>query len=307
MDISKYSDIAPRFHGQFPFYEVWYGKLNFEPDRAFWFRYTLLNGKTKEAALWAIFFKGNETCFRKEIFPLETFAKTPKISIPKGYLTDTSVQGDLEDIQWNLQFKNKNGSFDHVPTLFKKLKLSKSLVCTPYLDLSITGNIYISGQRYSFQNAPGMLGHIWGKKQALGWTWSHCNAFENQKDVLFEGLSAQIPILGHPSPTLTSIYFQVGNEKLCLNRCIDLFRTTSHYKRGSWKFKAKNKDFILEGDIQSDPQKIIEIPYTDTDDTTLICHNSKLANLSLTLTELKTNQKRCFVSKNKAALEWVTR
>ena len=47
-----------RFTGQYPFYEVWYGKLNFDKEKALWFRYTLLNGVKQECAVWVIFFNG---------------------------------------------------------------------------------------------------------------------------------------------------------------------------------------------------------------------------------------------------------
>ncbi|MBI2027255.1 MAG: hypothetical protein HYS98_05585, partial [Deltaproteobacteria bacterium] len=64
-------NLSPHFKHQFPFYEVWYGKLNFDENKSLWFRYTLLNGKTKESALWAIFFDENKIIAQKKMFPLE--------------------------------------------------------------------------------------------------------------------------------------------------------------------------------------------------------------------------------------------
>ncbi|MDP6909345.1 MAG: hypothetical protein QF371_07565, partial [Flavobacteriales bacterium] len=47
------SDMVPGFgrisKAKAPHYEVWYGKVDVSPGNAFWFRYTIINGKRQEA------------------------------------------------------------------------------------------------------------------------------------------------------------------------------------------------------------------------------------------------------------------
>lgn len=296
-----------KFSNQFPFYEVWYGKLNLTPQKAFWFRYTLLNGKTKESALWAIFFDESKIIARKKVFPLHEASLEPYVHLPLGRLTENSCVGSLDDIQWDLTYQKRDGAFDHVPHLFKKLHFSKSLVCTPIVDARFLGKITVDGVVHSLDQVPGMAGHIWGKKQALCWSWAHCNSFEGMENTVFEGLSAKIPIMGRASPPLTSLYLKDGDKEYVFNGVIDLLKTQSSFGYGFWEFYTKKRNFILKGRIESVPNHIAVVTYTDTDDSVLYCHNSKLAKCELTLENRQTGQKKRFISESSAALEWVTR
>ena len=295
-----------KFLGQFPFYEVWYGKLNISPQKAFWFRYTTLHGKTKESALWAIFFNGSRITARKKTFSLNEARCESYIHLPLGQLTQESCEGDLGAILWQLTYQDRQGSFDPVPTIFKKLHLAKSLVCTPFIDLRFSGKIIVEAMTHDLHEVPGMIGHVWGKKQALCWSWAHCNQFK-EKNVVFEGLSAKIPLLGWASPPLTSLYLKVSDQEYIFNGVIDLLKTHSTFGYGLWEFCSKNKDVILSGRIQSRPEHVAVITYTDTDDSELYCHNSKLAKCELTLQIRQTGQEKRFISESSAALEWVTR
>ncbi len=295
------------FDGQCPFYEVWYGKFNFDKDKAFWFRYTLENGLTQESALWAIFFNGSTIVAQKKAFPLSEIKLENKFTLPLGTLDDQALNGHLDGMQWMLTFQHKNEAFDPVPLLLKKLHLTKSLTQTPITNARFQGSINVRGTTYEIKNSPRMIGHVWGKKQALEWTWCHCNQFLSSDDVVFEGLSARIPILKWPSPPLTSLYIKYNGKIHLLNTLYNLITTRSTYGCGLWKFAAKNRDINLTGTASTRPEHIAVITYTDTDGSQLYCHNSKLADLELCVEEFKTGHTYIFKSDKKAALEWVTR
>src|SRR3989338_5860692 len=295
------------FKGQCPFYEIWYGKFNISPNEAFWFRYTLLNGKTKEAALWAIYFGPEKIIAQKKAFDLSQLKLTPSaIELPLGFLRDSALEGFLPRIQWCLTYQNKNRTFDPVPSLFKRLHLTKTLFFTPLLDGVFGGDLVVDDQRRSLQQVPGMIGHVWGTQQALEWTWAHCNSFD-QKEVVFEGLSARISLLKWPSPPLTSLYLKYEGKEYIFNTALDLFKSQSSFGYTFWNFKAHSKEITLSGSVKSSPQKIAVITYTDTDDSHLYCHNSKLADLELTILEHKTQTQKILRAHGTAALEWVTR
>ena len=295
------------FKGQYPFYEVWYGKLNFGGDKAFWFRYTLQSGLTKESALWAIFFNGPRIAAQKKIFSLSEINLENHITCPSGSLDEHHVEGHTGQIRWALTYQHNHEAFDPVPALLKKLHLTKSLTQTPVLNARFQGVIDVEGNTYEVKNSPGMIGHVWGKKQALEWTWCHCNQFLSSDDVVFEGLSARIPILKWKSPPLTSLYIKYNGQVHLLNTLYNLITIRSAYGCGLWEFVAKNRDISLKGTAATSPEHMAVVTYTDTDGSLLYCHNSKLADLELCVEEFKTGRKYTFKSEKKAALEWVTR
>ena len=290
------------FKGQCPFYEIWYGKLNIAPNEAFWFRYTLLNGKTKEAALWAIYFHPEKIIAQKKVYALSDLSFTQDVRLPSGLLNDTKTQGSLDRLQWNFIYENKGGSFDPVPFLFKFLHLSQSSTKTVASNAHFNGTLTIDGKSHSLYNVRGMMGHVWGKKQAQEWTWAHCNTFP-EEGVIFEGLSARIH---HHLKPLTSLYLKYNGKEYFFNSAIDLFKTHTRFGYTFWHFSAHHKDISIKGTVQSIPQKIAVVTYTDTDNSHLYCHNSKLATLELSLIDHKTKEKKSLVSES-AALEWVTR
>ena len=293
------------FHNQFPFYEVWYGKLVISPQEAFWFRYTLLNGKTKESAVWAIYFNNDRIISHKKTYALSDISISPDIRLPSGVLNDHEVQGNLPQIQWDFTYHHKNESFDPVPFLFKFLHLTHSLTKTPVTNAQFTGTLTINGKNYSLYNSRGMIGRVWGKKQAHEWTWAHCNTFQ-QEGVIFEGLSARVLVLKCPSPPLTALYLKYDGKEYFFKSPIDLFKTQSTFGYTFWNFSAHHKNISIQGKVKSSPQKIATIHYTDTDDSHLYCHNSKLAQIEISIKNKKT-QKTTLLTSQSAALEWVTR
>jgi len=296
-----------KFKNQFPFYEVWYGKFNLDHERAFWFRYTLMNGKTKESALWAVTFGPDQIIAQKKTYPLEKISLISDIQLPSGILSNDRMEGALPRLQWKLTYENLNGSFEHVPPLLKYFHLTKSLVRTPVVTALFSGSLFIDGKEQAVCRSPGMIGHIWGKQQALEWTWAHCNRFEGDEGAVFEGLSARIPFFKKASPPLTSLYLKYNQKECFFNGLWDLFKTSSSFGYCFWNFKAQNRDIALEGHITAVPEKNAVLTYTDTDDSSLYCHNSKLASIVLLIEDRGTGEKRRLYSKSSAALEWVTR
>ncbi|MBI2608978.1 MAG: hypothetical protein HYW47_05180 [Deltaproteobacteria bacterium] len=297
-----------KFKSQFPFYEVWYGKLNIDTQRAFWFRYTLLHGQHQESALWALFFDQDKITYQKKSFILENIRlSSDEIHLPQGKLTHSLCKGELPHIKWTLSYKNRGGSFDPIPPLLKLLHLTQSHTHTPMIDLEFSGTIEVENNIHTFQKARGMIGHVWGKKQAHAWAWAHCNHFKESQDIIFEGLSGEIQIFKKTLKPLTSLYLKWNGKEYYFNTLMHLFKTSSSYGYGFWNFTATHPEIILEGKIKSLPQNIAQVQYTDTDGSTLYCYNSKKANLELTLCNRKNHQKMTLHAEHTAALEWVTR
>jgi hypothetical protein len=87
-----------------------------------------------------------------------------------------------------------------------------------------------------------------------------------------------------------------------------MFSPNSFFGEGSWTFKTTQKGVTLEGEvIAPSEEKIAVVQYTDTDDSSLWCYNSKLAELRLRITDPKRNLDKSFVAKETAAFEIVDR
>ncbi len=307
-----------------PHYEVWYGKIDLSPQKAFWFRYTILDGVRSEASTWAIAFYDGLIKTGKNTLPLSLLAPANTVIIPdeekteryaakpqvfhlgKNHLDSSNAVGAAGDISWNLQFKDNGHRFEHVPPLVKLLGVAKSVYNACFLDLRFSGTIRCGSETFELNDRPGMIGHIYGKKSAEAWAWAHCNNFKDAQGVIFEGLSAQIKKGQKISSPLTSIILFTPGKQYIFSSVKHLRKTKSVFGDGSWEFEARSSEAILKGKAAA-PGNVALVEYTDTDDSHLWCRNSKLADLTLELTDLQKNKTETFVSKATAAFEIVNR
>ncbi|MBW8051078.1 MAG: hypothetical protein FVQ77_12215 [Cytophagales bacterium] len=320
-----------------PHYEVWFGKIDISPGRAFWFRYTIINGVKKEASAWAILFDHEKSeqsgappeysggvAVGKQTWPLGDLAPSNCIIIPdnknterfqdlpqvfhlgSAHLDGANAIGQANDISWDLEFTANGHRFEHVPPLVKFLRVAKSTYDACFLDLRFSGTVKVGSEIITLKDRPGMIGHIYGKKSAHSWAWAHCNNFEGQENVVFEGLSARIKLAGKVTKPLSSFILIVGERRYVFSSTIKLLTAQSAFGDGRWEFMVKNSKVMLKGTATA-PQKVALVEYTDTDNSNLWCYNSKMAALKLELTDLKTKKVEVFESVATAAFEIVNR
>ena len=350
-----------------PHYEVWFGKIDISPGRAFWFRYTIINGVKKEASAWAILFDHKKSeqsrdpdtsgvAVGKQTWPLgdlapsnciiipdnkniERFQDLPQVFhlgsahldganaigqanklSPKNYTSEIKKGaegrvslpfgegrgGASNDISWDLEFTANGHRFEHVPPLIKFLRVAKSTYDACFLDLRFSGTVKAGSEIITLKDRPGMIGHIYGKQSAHSWAWAHCNNFEGQENVIFEGLSACIELAGKVTKPLSSFILIVGERRYVFSSTIKLLTAQSAFGDGRWEFMAKNSKVMLKGTATA-PGKVALVEYTDTDNSNLWCYNSKMAALKLELTDLKTEKVEVFESVATAAFEIVNR
>ncbi len=218
--------------GQAPFYEVWFGKCNLAPGRAFWFRYTVLDGATSEAATWAIAFDEGTILAGRDAFAVEELAP-PNVRIrshgsangaangaagpqvfhsASGHLDGTRASGRARNLEWDLAIADSGRRFLHVPPVLAALGLAKTTYVVPLLDVRFSGEIRVGERTYPVSGAPGMIGHLYGKKSGHSWLWAHCNAFDGAPDVAFEGLTARVKVAGRLSPPLSTFVVFMGDR-----------------------------------------------------------------------------------------------
>lgn len=307
-----------------PHYEVWYGKIDVAPQKALWFRYTILDGMRSEASTWAIAFDdglvktGKNTWHLSMLSPAnsviipdaektERYAGKPQVfHLGKNHLDTCNAIGSAGDISWDLQFRDNGYRFEHVPKLMQWLGVAKSVYNACFLDLRFSGTVRCGPQALELKDRPGMIGHICGRKSAEAWAWAHCNNFRNAQGVIFEGLSARIKRGGRVSPPLTSIILFTPSGNYVFSSLKHLRKTKSVFGNDAWEFEASSSAATLKGKATA-PGSIALVEYTDTDDSKLWCRNSKLADLRLELTHVPSGKKEVFMAEGTAAFELVSR
>lgn len=304
--IGSHDGLARVYQGQRPFYEVWFGKLNIAPGQAFWFRYTILDGQSREAGTWAIAFdreRGitagrdgrpiDDLLAPHDHYQVETGTTAahgghpPAFHSGPNHLDAGNATGRAGDLGWDLAFEaTGDRTHDHVPWAMKALGLAKTRYVTPFGDVRFNGTVNVGGRVIQVTDAPGMVGHIHGSRSGHSWAWVHCNTFAGRPDVVFEGLSARVKVGGVVSPPLSSFVIWTGNRCYRFTSAVGMFRAHSRYGAGRWAFRAEAGGAVIEGEAAAPaPDLVAIVTYTDTDGSSQWCHNSKLADLRLRLTE----------------------
>lgn len=307
------------------FQEVWYLKLNQPGEgRALWLRFTVLirnDNSKKVAEVWGIFFESKDGSTRKigikNTFPISAFNTVDSfgLSIADNCLLDVRTEGTVQNedhqLRWSLGFAPvTNMQFDFVPALLPRLKLVKNTAVTIYENLAYNGWCEVDGVRYEWTDAPGMQGHLSGPRNGHSWAWGHCNCFVDASGapapVIWDGLCARAPLGKKAAPPLTSMFFRVGDETWQVNTIRDILKARSHYDLETFIFTAKKNGVVFEGKVSARLEDFAGVTYEDTDGSLLYCHNSKISDMSLSVTPTH-GQAQTYTAKGVCAYEVVSR
>lgn len=308
--------------------EVWYMKVNCaETRRALWLRFTLLlraDGSKQVAETWGIFFERRDDgrvrkAGVKNTYDLERFqwdGGEGGFRIAESFLSDSHTAGEVRNgehtIRWDFQLKEgSRAAFDFVPVSMRRLGLVKNTAVNVLDDLRFSGWSEVDGERYLWDDAPGMQGHLAGPKNGHSWAWGHCNMFKDETGqpatLLFDGLSARARLgSGRATPLLTTLYVRHNGRDYCLNRLRDALRIRARYSPGSWSFSARQGGTSFEGNVFSELDDFAGVTYEDTDGSALYCYNSKVSSMTLDIKAPDGRAQR-FEARGNVAFEFVTR
>ncbi len=312
------------------FYEVWYLKLNLQSKApaapiALWLRFTTLsstNGLKKKPEIWAIFFEGSKKIAIKNTASLGAYSASTNgdVQIEDCVLTKNGTSGSVinqgHNISWDLSFDSETPTFFHVPSTLQKLKLTKSTVCKPSLNLKIRGSFTVDGKEYRCEDAPGCQGHIWGKAYVNEWAWAHSNHWQTAsgKDLngstVLELLTAKAKLGGVvPAPALSAAYFEHAGQKYEWNTLTDQINLKSSYDLEGIEFKAEKRDIKITGKIHTFTRDMVCVTYEAPAGELYFCKNTEVASAKVWIyrngrleVELQSNGSCAFetVSKNRS-------
>ncbi|MBI3724581.1 hypothetical protein HY251_11595 [bacterium] len=314
------------------FYEVWYVTL-VDPASgdAYWFRYTIdapAAGKGEsELGLWAFSTPAKDPRAGLSLhdrLPLSKFAdktteeKGFRVEFGKAFVDPARATGKTgsgeRSIEWDLKWEKNGVSFEHVPMVLEKLGVAQSAASSQNLAVLFDGTIKVGGKSIKVSKWPGEQSHTWGKKHADSWAWAHCNAFEEDKDAVFEGVSARVRKLGLLLPAATPLFLRLAGtpepREISWTSVFTLWSNVSRVSAGRWDFEADSPEVLLKGTASAPLERMIAVEYRDPDGEPLWCHHATGGDLALEVyrrTGARWSLDRRLTSKGTTAFELTSR
>ncbi len=281
-----------------PHYEVYYLTFNHRATKTgFWIRYTLespTGGHDRPyAQLWFGFFDAldpTKNFALNKRFPIEQLrasASPFELTIGDAVLGHAFARGGLEGdghaARWDLSWLPAAATHRHLPDLIYKTSFSDTRVLSPNLDVPIRGTITVDGRSFTFEGEPGGQTHIWGRKHAHAWAWSHCNAFEGRRGAAFETLTVRLKRRGLVLPPLTIGALYLDGEAHVLTGFRDTLLSRGEYGTARYRVVLQSTTVRIAAEYACRPEDMVQTEYTDPDGEPSFCHNTEVADLRLTV------------------------
>jgi hypothetical protein len=287
--------LRPRGAKPRPAYEVWFAKLNDEAaEKALWVRYTRLErGSGVESDCWYVLFDSAARAVTSGRWPAG------------GAIAPGRMTAEHDGVSWSLDWSESGApSFDFVPRSLTSLGLAG----TEYVSSPLArfrGSFRAEGRELRFEDAPGSVGHLWGRRMGERWRWAHAVlADEAGKPVVFELLSARAKWGPASSPQLTTAHLWLDGRHLASAGLLEAWSNRVEDESGGFRFSVRFGELLAEGTCSTDPGMTADLLYDSPDGRRLRCLNSKTGRLRLKLTE-PSGRTRSFESAGAAAVERV--
>jgi hypothetical protein len=278
-------------------YEVWYATLSDPASRqGFWIRYTLEapypgHGEPY-CQLWFARFdpeRPERTFAFNRRFPIDRLAHQASpfsLSIGEATLRHDGMKGSLagggHEVEWELAWQPAGRLHLHLPSPAYEGSWADTQVLSPNLNVAARGHLTVDGERLALEGAPLGQTHLWGRKHAYAWAWSHCNAFQGDRGAALETLTIRLrlgPIV-LPKLTLLSLYLEGEEPDLIEFRQLwQLPMARSEYGTGRYFVTAANAEWKIEAEYLCRPEDMILTEYVDPDGDPAYCHNTECADL----------------------------
>ncbi|MBX3227986.1 MAG: hypothetical protein KIT84_27825 [Labilithrix sp.] len=283
--------------------ESWFSKAN-APDgtRALWTRCTVFARKDLPpvAEAWAIAFdrhRGHVAVkstvpfesarFATDAVDAEVDGCTVRAAGTRGALA--SGRGALT---WDLAFGPALvDPIVHLPALwmYRDAVPPFSKLVTPVADARARGEVVVDrggGDRdvWAVDEWPVMVGHNWGRGNAELYAWTHCNAWEIDKQpapgLVLEAFSARVRVGPLLSPMATAAFLRWRGKSWDLSspRALSKNRGTISLRR--WELTT-TEELELACDVAAETDDVVGLHYANPNGSMTYCLNTKLARARL--------------------------
>jgi hypothetical protein len=275
--------------------ESYFLKIN-DPkqERALWVKATILarDFGAPVAESWAIAFeRGKPPVAAKETVPLSSArfsSDAIDVELPTLRLSSSRAKGELRDLAFDLALRDETPPLMHYLPRFYEGRFPSSKLTSPMPDLVARGEVRVAGKTWSVDGWRGLLGHNWGRGHAWAYAWGHCNVWNEDVDLVFEGTSGRVRVGPVLIPTTTLLVVRLNGQTHALNHVSELLRNEGSMTFRRWKFSGSGPTLSLRGEIWTETEDMVGLHYENPDGAMTYCLNSKLASARIAIEPKKT-------------------
>jgi len=287
---------ALRWSGRPGHAEVWYVTA-IDPAQGLgvWLRYTILAPREgpATASLWAFVSERAEVvAMARDEYPISAsrFFDDPgfAVSIGDARLDEQGASGRVgqgpESISWDLEFGPAEHRFEHIDPRLYRLGVTKSVVNSARLAMKVSGELRWGDRSVALCAVAGQQSHVYGRRPTDHYAWAHCNAFAEDPEAVFEGLSARVRSAGLRLPQAGPLLLAGSGYRFELRDPLRVFLVKGQQRYGAWSFEAQSDDQILVGRVEAPREGFVAVEYQDSlGGPPIYCHNTLFAELELEL------------------------
>jgi hypothetical protein len=250
--ISQFPDITKKAA-----FEIWFAVvIDYNAHKAIWIRYTTLSQKTPQgmmgsAFMWASFYDALDSsnfCFAAKRYDFEKLElRNNDYNFPNGTVSPDKLNGKLNtikgDLNWDLNFEHRYQPLKYVPGIIESLGIAKTkaVITSPFG--KVNGEVSLDGKKFAFNNAGGVLTHLWGSSFIEELIWIYVPQFDNDMD----GWSLEIVSVRPKSymPPFT-FFILLQRGKVNNNNIVEALAATVSINYPAAEFKIKINDTMVK-------------------------------------------------------------
>jgi hypothetical protein len=285
---------ALRWDGGPGHYEVYYVTLT-DPATGIgvWVRYTMrapIDGAA-ECALWFVAMAPDGVRLaRRALFPaaeLEGRDDPFRLRLAGADLSDRGAAGAIEgDAAWELSWEPRLRPYAFVHPLVELAGVAQTEFVLPHADLAISGTVRLGNRVLELDRARGAQGHLWGRRHAARWAWTHCNDFhapggEPRRDTFVDAVSVHVERFGREFGPSTPVVGRFGGEDFVATDPVAIVRARSRFGLTAWRFEARAGRRKIVAEVEAPRASLAGVTYHDPDGRPAYCFNSEVASMRL--------------------------
>ncbi len=224
----------------------------------------------------------------------------------KAMITDEDHRIDV-----NLSWRADSSSLGEGYTMFPfswmlQGPIPKQKTVTPIGLCHVNGTIISSNETYQVTQWVGCQGHNWGRAHTPDYVWLHTVLFDETGIAgTCEAFSGSVQIGSKQVGPFSGLVLRLRDETYRFDRLVDTWNQSVHVETGAYQLKLTKgrTQLILNAKAASD--SVVCLGYEDPDSTMHYCMNSKLADVSIEISE--DGVIRTFSSTEVGALEWLSK
>ncbi len=259
--------LAPRRDA--PAYEAWFARaLQPETGRSLWVRAARTRTDSGwDSSVWAVFFDPRA-------------GKAPRVlRRPRAQASwefgEGFCRGGVDGARWDLSWNDPAApAFDVVPAWLRAAGLGRGYAsAVPAARFAVRAEL--EGEPWSFDGAPGGVGHVWGETLGRGWWWTHAIFDDAGRPAVFEALSAPLA----PGLRATSVWLRLEGRTLSSCGAWGLVSNSSRREGDAWSLSARLGELKIEATCL--PGDFARLDYPSPRGGALVCRHSARARLTL--------------------------